>query len=358
MSAERFSPKLERAIGCAALFVAFGLLFERATFGQTPPRAADKPPARGSLRSRVGVEAAEPLLASESTELRQRAFEKLGAAGTSTALELLAEALEPGGAARTANERLVAVRALAPHAAEERARGALVRAMGGALTRDEPTENMVRQSAALALARSGGDKALQALAQALRQPGRVSETARLALKAHPPKSLEPLFLARGVPTPALAGLIGDLRYQRGRELLSTLAQSGSPALRSEALLALSKVDRQVAVTLARGFFKNEKHRSLRVSATRVLAVARDSEAARALGALLAEPSLAGEALAIALDAPSAALATPLARATPSDPGDGERLLAALGRAGGAPALERLELGSRLCARPFGRSRRR
>jgi hypothetical protein len=201
---------------------------------------------------------------------------------------------------------------------------------------------MVRQTAALALARSGDKQALHALAQALRQPGRVSETARVALRAHPPKTLEPLFLARGVPTPALAGLIGDLRYQRGRELLSSLAQSGSPALRSEALLALAKIDRVAAVTLARGFFKNEKHRSLRVSATRVLAVARDSEAAAALDALLAEPSLVGEALAIALDAPSPALAAPLARATPSDPGDGERLLAALGRAGGAAALERLE----------------
>jgi HEAT repeat protein len=342
MSAERSVLGRRGVFAGLALVVALGWFTEGRAFAQVRGTTVEKPPARGSLRSRVGVEAAEPLLASEATELRQRAFEKLGSAGTSTALELLAEALEPGGAARTANERLVAVRALAPHAAEERARGALVRAMGGALTGDEPTENMVRQSAAFALARSGGDKALPALAQALRQPGRVSETARMALRAHPPKALEPLFLARGVPTPALAGLIGDLRYQRGRELLSTLAQSGSPALRSEALLALAKIDRAAAVTLARGFVKNEKHRSLRVSATRVLAAARDPEAAAALASLVGEPSLVGDALQIALDAPSAALAAPLARLTPSDPGDAERLLAALGRAGGPIALERLE----------------
>ncbi len=341
MFADGSSLRRRRALGLGFV-VALGFFGEGRAFAQLRGTTIDKPPGRGSLRSIVGVEAAEPLLTSESTELRQRAFEKLGAAGTSAALELLAEALEPGGAARTANERLVAVRALAPHAAEERARGALVRAMGGALTGDEPTENMVRQSAALALARSGGDKALGALAQALRQPGRVSETARVALRAHPPKTLEPLFLARGVPTPALAGLIGDLRYQRGRELLSTLAQAGSPALRSEALLALAKIDRAAAVALARGFVKTEKHRSLRLSATRVLAVARDPEAAAALGALLGEPALVGDALQIALDAPSPGLAAPLARLVPSDPGDSERLLSALGRAGGPAALERLE----------------
>src|SRR5262245_33127780 len=229
-------------LGRLGLVVALGLLIEHPSFAQPTAKPADKPPARGSLRSRVGIEATEPLLASEATELRQRAFEKLGAAGTSAALELLAEALEPGGAARTANERLVAVRALAPHAAEERARGALVRAMGGALTRDEPAEIMVRQTAALALARSGDRNALQALAQALRQPGRVSEAARRALRAHPPKAFEPLLSARGVPTPALAGLLGDLKVPRGKELLQTLAQTGAPALRAEALLALQRID--------------------------------------------------------------------------------------------------------------------
>src|SRR5688572_13215086 len=272
---------------------------------QPAVQALDKPlAAQSSLRSRVGIEAAEPLLKSESSELRQRAFEKLGAAGTSAALELLADALELGGAARTANERLVAVRALAPHAKEERARGALVRAMGGALTRDEPADIIVRQTAALALARSRDRSALVALAQALRQPGRVSETARVALRAHPPKTLDLLFSARGVPTPALAGLIGDLRYARGRDLLQTLSRSGAPALRSESLIALSKIDRPAAVALAKSFIKNEKHRELRLAATRVLATARDADAPRALGTLLDEPSLVGDALGIALEAPS------------------------------------------------------
>jgi hypothetical protein len=302
----------------------------------------DRTEPRISLRSRLGTEAAAPLLKSESTELRLRAFEKLGTAGTSTALELLSEALEAGGAARTASERLAAVRALAPHARDARARSALVRAMGGAQTRDEPLEVIVRQSSALALARAGDGEALLALAQALRQPGRVSEAARVAVRAHPPKSLEPLLSARGVPTPALAGLLGDLRYLRGRELLRTLAQTGAPALRSEALLALSKVDRESAVSLAKRFSKSEEHKSLRLTAARVLAIARDGDAAAAVGALLADPALAGDALGIALESPSPALTPVLARAKLDDPGDDERLLAALGRAGGKAALSHLE----------------
>ena len=340
MSAERRILAACRA-GSLALVCAASSFSDPAS-AQPAVKALEKPGTQSSLRSRVGIEAAEPLLKSESTELRQRAFEKLGAAGTSAALELLADALELGGAARTANERLVVVRALAPHAKEERARGALVRAMGGALTRDEPADIMVRQTAALALARSRDRNALVALAQALRQPGRVSETARVALRAHPPKSLDLLFSARGVPTPALAGLVGDLGYARGRELLQTLSRSGAPALRSEALIALSKVDRGAAVALARGFIKNEKHRDLRLAATRVLATARDAEASAALGTLLAEPALLGDALGIALDAPLPTFGPLLARVAPSDPGDIERLFTALGRAGGSVALARLE----------------
>jgi cellulose synthase operon protein C len=340
MSAERRRVIRRRLAERCALVCLLSLVAEDAVAQPAAPPA--KAQVKSSLRSRLGVEAAAPLLRSESTDLRLRGFEKLGATGTSAALELLADALEAGGAARTANERLTAVRALARHALEERARGALVRAMGGALTRDEPGEIMVRQTAALALARSGDKNALQALGQALRQPGRVSETARIALRAHPPKAIEPLLLARGVPTPALAGLFGDLGYQRGRELLSTLSQSGAPALRAEAMLALAKIDRATAVGLAKSFYKNEKHRSLRLAAARVLATARDQDAAAALGTLLAEPALVGDAIAIALDAPSPALAPLLARITPSDPGDGERLLAALGRAGGRASLDRLE----------------
>ncbi len=342
MSAERSLPRRRLRAASLSLAGLLGLFGETWASAQPVPLPVDKTPARRSLRARLGVESAEPLLRSESTELRLRGFEKLGSTGTSAALELLADALEAGGAARNANERLAAVRALAPHAKEERARGALVRAMGGALTRDEPIEILARQTSALALARSGDKNALQALAQALRQPGRVSETARVGLRAHPPKTLTPILQARGVPTPALAGLLGDLRDERGRELLISLAQSGAPALRSEALLALSKVDRPTAVVLARTVAKNEKHRSLRVAAARVLAVARDGDAPTALGMLLAEPPLVGDALGIALDAPSPALGPVLARAQPSDPGDSERLLAALGRAGGAQALERLE----------------
>src|SRR5687768_17386075 len=101
MSAERARAIRLRRTGRFALVCLCTFLAEDAPAQPAPPAKAQ---VKSSLRSRLGVEAAAPLLRSESMELRLRGFEKLGATGTSAALELLADALEAGGAARTANE--------------------------------------------------------------------------------------------------------------------------------------------------------------------------------------------------------------------------------------------------------------
>ncbi|HEY3496967.1 MAG TPA: HEAT repeat domain-containing protein, partial [Polyangiaceae bacterium] len=258
-----------RALFAVALVAAF-----------TQRAEAQSSPERASLKGRVGVEGLRRPLRAEASVQRQRAFERLGSMGTNAALALLEAALAPGGEARDARERLIAVRALAAHVDREVAVDALVRALAGAHSKEDPRETLVEQTAALALARSNRPRAQQALAQALRQPGRVSETAALALAAHPPSSCQPLLEAAGTPTPALVRLLGELGDRRAAPQLFALAAGGQPELRAEALLALARLDRARAVGLARSA-SAEPGSTLAIAAARVLVEASDPGATAA-----------------------------------------------------------------------------
>jgi hypothetical protein len=310
------------------------------------PSAAARPGEQRSLRSLFGVDAVRPLLRAEASETRRRAFERLGSLGTPRALELLARALDGDGAARDARERLAAVRALAPHTADPTAEDALIRALGGIEGRPDERALMVERTAALALAAAHQPSATLALARALRQPGRVSEHALLAFSAHPPKSALPLLEASGAPSPALVRLLGELGDARGRALVEKAALEGSAELRSEAAPALFRLDPARGLVLARTGFAHEPDGKVRAALTRVLARGDDPAAPRALELLLREPSTRSLALDLALELPLASFGPVLAIIPEGD--DADRLLAALGRAGGPAALARLE---RALARP-------
>jgi len=305
------------------------------------PRAnAADAPARRSLRGFFGVDAVRPLLKAESGAVRRRAFERLGTLGTPRALELLARALETDGAARDARERLAVVRALAPHAADPAAADALIRAVGGVEGHLDERALLVEQTAALALAASHDATALTALARALRQPGRVSEHARLALRAHPPKSVVPLLAASGAPTPALVALLGDLGDARAEKFVEEQAADGDATLRSAAVTALEALDRPAAVALARRLAPVETDPTVRAAVARVLATGDDAAATAVFAALLADPNGRSQALALALDVDGRDFGALLARAPLA--ADTDLLFAALGHAGGPAALARLE----------------
>ncbi len=304
------------------------------------PAPPAKPEGQRSLRDRFGADAAKDLLRSEASETRRRGFARLGSVATPRALELLARALDTDGTARDARERLAVVRALAPHAREPSAEEALIRALGGAPGRAEERDLLVEQTAALALAKARTPSGLRALGRALRQPGRASELARLALSAHRPPSIEPLLAAGGLPTPALVALLGELRDARGHALVEKAMRDGTPLLRAEAVLAMHALDPPRALAFARANLERETARDLRLALVRVLVSARDEAAARALGSLLVDATTRSSALDIALEAPSPALGPVLAKA--SAPDETDRFFAALGRAGGPEALARLE----------------
>jgi len=312
--------------------------------GAPGANAAPNPNARTvprSLRSSVGVGAAKAWLRADSTEDRRRAFERLGAMGTARALELLARALDGGGAARDARERLVVVRALAPHAKLAAAQDALIRALSGLEGQPTERDELVERTAALALAASHHPLALAALARALRQPGRVSEDARVALRAHRPVRLEPLLEAAGAPTPALVELLGELGDARARPLLEHLAAKSAPDLKQRALAALYRVAPEAALPASHAALTHDGDPRVRAAATRVLALMADPGAVGALRALLADARTRAPALAIALEAPTESFG-PVLAAVPSAEVDVDQLVAALGRTGGKAALGRLE----------------
>lgn len=296
--------------------------------------------ARRSLSGFFGVDAVKPLLRSDSSAVRERAFERLGVLGTPRALELLARALETEGSARDARERLAVVRALAPHAADPTAEDALILALGGVEGHLDERALLVERTAALALAASHDANALTALARALRQPGRVSDHARLALHAYPPKNIAPLLAAEGIPTPALMELLGELGDARAQKLVEEQAGAGDAATRAAAVTALFRLDRAAGTALARRLATGETAPNVQAALARGLAATSDPAAVRPFAALLADPRGRPQALALALDVEDPDFGALLAKAPLAD--DTDRLFAALGHAGGHAALARLE----------------
>ncbi len=334
----------------AALLV--GLFTASATAQRRPPRRqapAPAPERPKSLKAELGLDAAKVLLRSDSSSERLRGFERLSAIGSEAALELLGRSLDAGGAARDGRERVSAVRALAPHARSAVARAALVRALGASasLERADPLLALARQTAALALARSGDVQALTALAQALRQAGRGADAALAALSAYPPAELGPLLRARGAVTAALLSLFEALDDPRARGLLYDVARRSPPELRARALIALARVHAPGAAELARSVWAKERHPTLRAAAARALSLSDAADARQAVEAIAngapGDASVLDTVIDIALESPHPDLTPLLERLLAAQKGErAERLVAALGRAGGSRAAALLE----------------
>jgi HEAT repeat protein len=290
------------------------------------------------------VEAASRWLRSENEVERQRAFERLSSVGTTQALDLLVKALEPGGPARTPRDRLVLVRALAKHAKVSAVRELLVRIVTGLGTSDraDALDELTQGSAALALAKSGDREALNALGKALRQPGRIAEVARGGLLAYPPASLGPLLEVRSAPTRSLAATLGELGDQRARAALREFINRGTPEVRAEAAVALTKLGAEDGADLARRWLRTEKQPFMLVAAARVLVMLRAAEAAQAVLGLLKRPETQEIGLELALTLGSPVLVPELSSAlSVAHSPDENQLIAALGRAGGAAAAKLL-----------------
>ncbi|MCC6900953.1 MAG: HEAT repeat domain-containing protein [Polyangiaceae bacterium] len=304
---------------------------------KVPRPAATVQSAPTGLKARLGVARASRALKSSDVAERVRGFERLGAVGTAAASELLEKSLEPGGAAKGVEDRLTVVRALARRAAEPGPRQALARAMASATSgrADDAGETLVRDTAALALARSGHRDALEILGKALRQEGPVAASAARAIVAHPPRTLEPITSARGAPTRTLVEALEALGDQRAFSTLRSWVKHGSSELKGRSAIALTRLGDYETVELARLWLaKHKKDTSLVVAATQILVIARAPEAGRALGALLENPEAADAGLELLATARSAELLPVLEkRLAKADESSAPSLLGVIGRLG-------------------------
>ncbi len=349
----------------AAAFVAFAFFASPPLAAAAPPRpttpvrrpVSRRPPPKqvrpavkprsepAGLQARTGIAIATRAIKSTEVAERVRGFERLGEVGTPAATELLAKALEPGGAAKGFEDRLTVVRALAKHAREPGPRQALARAMASASSgrADDAGEIMVRDTAALALARSAHREALEILGKALRQEGPIAASAGRAIVAHPPRSLEPIVSARGAPTRALVDALDALGDQRAFSALRSWVKHGSPEIRGRAAITLTRLGDYETVALARQWrAKNKTDTQLLVAATRILVSSRAPEAGRALESLLANAETVEAALELVPIARSPELLPALEkRLVQADAGSAPVLLGAIGRLGTPAAARRL-----------------
>jgi hypothetical protein len=336
---------------CLCSSVLAALLGSTPAYADAPPTAA----ASTSFESRFGLPVAERLLASTNEPDRLRAIERLGALGNAQALERIGQALD-AEAGKSSRLRLVAVRALARHAAEPAAHNALVRLMTSGDSQPgcaQELDRLVRGSAALALAATGRPSALGALGQALRHEGPAALAAAEAVRAHPPRDLEPLLGARGGATISLVDALESLGDQRAFDFLRHLVRAGNLPVRARAAVALTRLGDFETIELGRHWLAHEKAPELRQAAAWVLALGHAAEAPRAIAELLQDPAQRSEGLKLALAFPHTDLVPTLERRLESCTEDCEAWLTAMGRAGGQRATR--WLAQRLGDSRLGRS---
>ncbi|WP_437721987.1 HEAT repeat domain-containing protein [Sorangium sp. So ce861] len=349
----RFLPGTHRALGLAAALAAAAVAGPAVAqpVARAPRPAEDSGRAEAEagaapLRGSLGVPVAERLLASSDPEARLRGIERLGAIGTEEAVTALLAALDQGGpAARDPRARLAAVRALAPHAQRDSVRQLLSRELseGGGPARGaaSPLGEVLRGTAALALARTGERRALGALVNAIVQGGAAGEAAALAIKAYPPESLQLLLGSRKRLEPALVSFLGELGDLRAIAALRPMLEGGDRTAQVAAARALARLGDEAALAKARAWLSKPEP-GLFEAAVEILVYLGAPEAPDAVASLLGSELGRLEGLRLAELAPAERLAPALARALPLLPEDARpRAVAAIGRAGGAEAARQL-----------------
>lgn len=339
--------------------------------GAQPRAAATSRPTVGrgdqtALRAQFGIPVAQRLLQqSDSVAGRVRAVERLGSIGTPEAIDVLVEAIEGSSAGMAdARIRLTAVRVLAGETKRANVRKLLLKEVtdtlrGGVVS---PLTGLLRGTAALALARGGDRQAVTDLALTLLRPGSAAEAATLALRVHPPESLDalvetkraaPASPPKGAPPPEpapeskrrlsapIATFLGEIGDLRAVERLRPMLAEGEPAGKIAAAQALARLGDEAALPLAREWQKLTDPK-LRLAAANVLVTLDAPEATEAVKTLLESESGRDEGIRLSLRAPATALAQPLAKLLPSVPEDVRpRVIAAIGRARGAAELSTL-----------------
>ncbi|HEU5075898.1 MAG TPA: HEAT repeat domain-containing protein [Polyangiaceae bacterium] len=309
------------------------------------------------LEARSSTFQAGRWLGSEDDAEREKALKRLGLASDAQGIDLLIRAVQPEGQARTPRLRLVALRSLARSLDDAAVRRALVTLMSGAgqppEAAEHPLEVLVRDGAAMALAKSGHPDALVVLGKALRQGGPTGQAAAKALTAYPPKKLGALLTTPGAASTNLVEVLAAIKDQRAFNALRSYATRGNLDVRARATLALTELGHMETVALARHWLEKEPtDPTLRLAAIRVLSMAGTDDAAKYLGKLFDDEDQRQTAARLAFEMPSPRLLPALDRALGSaTPAERPLLFGAMGRAGGSNAARLL--AARLASDTFG-----
>ncbi|HEY8078756.1 MAG TPA: HEAT repeat domain-containing protein, partial [Labilithrix sp.] len=349
------------AVSATALAIALAAHaqpFRRPIPPQPAPSAA--PPPAGTLarnvRAHVGTEIAQHLLHSSDPDERIRGIQRLAAIGSPEAVAMLVQVMESNQSVRADSRALVEMaRALARFTDNERARSALVLVVNVgnpglasrlpvpgrtsdslSLEEGDPVARteLAREIAAIALARSGVDRALEQLYGVARGGGSGQPAAMLALTLAPPK--DPGFFGTTGATmpPAVIRMLGQLGDLRALDVLSAAAKSSDVLVRGAAILSLAELGDERAVALARTAIAEPDAR-LRGAAAEALVVLGAPEKYKAVVALMADDATTAIAIRLAERVYHTEI-TKLLATRAQEPGDRELRLAAIRALGRSP----------------------
>jgi cellulose synthase operon protein C len=337
------------------------------------------------LSGRFGLEEGRTGLFAPDLEVRHRAIDRLVTLGTPEALGVLLESLEGGSpVARDPSSRLRLVRALAAFADRDEIRAHLGKEMldvGGRRDSGVGLPQLVRETAAMALARRGDAPCVASLVSAAQLRGAAGEPARRALLAYPPSSASallfeeaevpveepPVVVAPAGPkpapkpgdpkkprdideptcegdcepqgpalrslNPAYVTFLGDLGDIRAIGALRPELDRSDRSMRGATALALAKLGDGLSIDAIRAWDEKSDARLL-LAAAEALAAGGSPDARRFLALALASPDVRKGALTLANQLPSPELCRPLA-ALKDDLSTDERvrLTMAAGRSG-------------------------
>ncbi|MBX3258116.1 MAG: HEAT repeat domain-containing protein [Labilithrix sp.] len=238
-----------------------------------PARTVPGATAPTNLRARVGTDHAARLIRSGDPDERIRGIQRAASIGTPEAIALLVESLERSPQIKADTRALVVMaRGLARFADQERARAGLLAIVGtgnpglvgrlptsrspsgsDALEEGDPIARaeLARDVAAIALARGGGDRALEALYGAARGGGSGQGAALRALALYPPRDPGFFGTAGGATPPAVVRLLGQLGDLRALDVLHAAARSNDVNVRAAAIVSLAELGDTRATLLAR-----------------------------------------------------------------------------------------------------------
>ena len=293
-----------------------------ATLASAQPRRSAPPPAPTAgptstvpmnVRAHVGTDYAARLLRSTDPDERIRGIQRAASIGTAETIALLVQATESSPAVRSDSRALIELaRGLARFAEQERTRAALLIIVntgnpglagrlpqsgrsGDSLSLEEgdpvARADLARQTAAIALARWGSDRALEQLYSIARTGSSGQSAAITALLLQPPR--DPGFYGTTGATmpPVVVRMLGQLGDLRALEILHLTTRTNDVSLRATALVALAELGDERAIALARSAIAESDAR-LRAAAGEAFVLLSAPERFQAVAALIADDATA------------------------------------------------------------------